>query len=76
MEPHAHLSAEEKKALFTSVTITHRQLEAVHDRIRRAIRQPAGFSFVLLENSIVLSTPLETNEQRPDLLSERLFASK
>jgi len=48
MEPHAHLSAEEKKALFTSVTITHRQLEAVHDRIRRAIRQPAGFSFVLV----------------------------
>ncbi len=50
MESHsvAHLSAEEKKALFTSVTITHRQLEAVHDRIRRAIRQPAGFSFVLV----------------------------
>ncbi len=48
MEPHTHLSAEEKKALFTSVTITHRQLEAVHDRIRRAIRQPAGFSFVLV----------------------------
>ncbi len=42
------LSVEEKKALFTSVTITHRQLEAVHDRIRRAIRQPAGFSFVLV----------------------------
>ncbi len=28
--------------------ITHPQLEAVHDRIRRAIRQPAGFSFVLV----------------------------
>lgn len=46
MESHAfaHLSGEEKKALFASVTITHRQLEAVHERIRRAIRQPAGFS--------------------------------
>jgi AAA domain len=29
-------------------TITHPQLKAVHDRIRRAIRQPAGFSFVLV----------------------------
>src|SRR6266704_4842417 len=48
MELHAHLTASEKKALFTSVTITHRQLEAVHERIRRAIRQPAGFSFVLV----------------------------
>src|SRR6266704_6695002 len=50
MEPHEleHLSLEEKKALFTSVTITHRQLEGVHGRIRRAIRQPAGFSFVLV----------------------------
>jgi hypothetical protein len=50
MERHefAHLSPEEKKALFAAVTITHRQLEVVHDRIRRAIRQPAGFSFVLV----------------------------
>ncbi|HEX4208052.1 MAG TPA: AAA family ATPase, partial [Ktedonobacteraceae bacterium] len=50
MEPHefAHLSVEEKKALFASATITHRQLEVVHDKIRRAIRQPAGFSFVLV----------------------------
>jgi len=50
MELHefAHLSPAEKKALFASVTITHRQLEGVHDRIRRAIRQPAGFSFVLV----------------------------
>jgi hypothetical protein len=50
MEPDkmAHLSSEEKKTLFMNVTITHPQLEAVHDRIRRAIRQPAGFSFVLV----------------------------
>ena len=50
MEPHelAYLSLEEKKALFASVTITHRQLEVVHDRIRRAVRQPAGFSFILV----------------------------
>ncbi len=44
----AHLSSEEKKTLFLNVTITHPQLEAVHDRIRRAIHQPAGFSFVLV----------------------------
>src|SRR5947209_5589786 len=31
---------------------------------------------VLLEKSIVLSIPLETNEQSPDLASKRLFASK
>jgi hypothetical protein len=50
MEPDkiAHLSSEEKKALFMNVTITHPQLKAVHDKIRRAIRQPAGFSFVLV----------------------------
>ncbi len=50
MELHefAHLSLEEKKALFTAVTITHRQLEVVHDKILRAVRQPAGFSFVLV----------------------------
>jgi hypothetical protein len=50
MEPHefSHLSLEEKKALFTAVTITHRQLEVVHDKILRAVRQPAGFSFVLV----------------------------
>ncbi|HVB25114.1 MAG TPA: AAA family ATPase [Ktedonobacteraceae bacterium] len=50
MEPHefAHLSLEEKKALFTAATITHRQLEVVHDKILRAVRQPAGFSFVLV----------------------------
>ncbi len=50
MEPDelAHLSSEEKKTLFMNVTITHRQLEVVHGKIRRAIRQPAGFSFVLV----------------------------
>ena len=50
MEPHefSHLSLEEKKALFTAVTITHRQLEVVHDKILRAVRQPAGFAFVLV----------------------------
>jgi hypothetical protein len=34
MEPHetAHLSLEEKKALFRDATITHRQLEVVHRR--------------------------------------------
>lgn len=50
MEPDkmAHLSSEEKKTLFMNVTITHPQLEGVHDSIRRAIRQPAGFSFVLV----------------------------
>src|SRR5260370_7850204 len=44
----ARLSAQEKKDMFASVTITHRQLEAVHDRIGRAIRQPAGFCSVLV----------------------------
>lgn len=44
----AHLSPEEKQTLFMNVTITHPQLKAVHDKIRRAIRQPAGFSFVLV----------------------------
>ena len=50
MEPDkmAHLSSEEKKIWFMNTTITHPQLEAVHDKIRRAIRQPAGFSFVLV----------------------------
>jgi len=50
MEPDelAHLSSEEKKTYFMNVTITHPQLEVVHDKIRRAIRQPAGFSFVLV----------------------------
>jgi hypothetical protein len=50
MEPDelAHLSSEEKKTFFMHVTITHPQLEAVHDKIRRAIRQPGGFSFVLV----------------------------
>jgi len=50
MEPDelAHLSLEEKKTYFMNVTITHPQLEVVHDKIRRAIRQPAGFSFVLV----------------------------
>ena len=50
MEPDkmAHLSSEEKKIWFMNVTITHPQLEAVHNKIRRAIRQPAGFSFVLV----------------------------
>src|SRR5260370_21959502 len=44
----ARLSAQEKKDMFASVTITHRQLEAVHDRVGRAIRQPAGFCSVLV----------------------------
>ena len=48
MESHAHLSPQRKKPCSLRVTITHRQLEAVHERIRRAIRQPAGFSFVLV----------------------------
>lgn len=50
MEPDkmAHLSSEEKKIWFMNVTITHPQLEGVHEKIRRAIRQPAGFSFVLV----------------------------
>ena len=50
MEPDelAHLSSEEKKTFFMNVTITHPQLKVVHDKIRRAIRQPAGFSFVLV----------------------------
>lgn len=56
MEPDEldYLSSEEKKTFFMNVTITHPQLEAVHDKIQRAIRQPAGFSFVLLEKSPVV----------------------
>jgi AAA domain-containing protein len=50
MEPQefAHLTASEKKASFAAVTLTHGLLEGVHDKILRAVRQPAGFSFVLM----------------------------
>ncbi len=49
MEPHGtrHLSIEEKKAQFRQATITHRLLEQTHRKIVRAVREPAGFTFVL-----------------------------
>ena len=50
MESHemSHLSLEEKKALFMNIAITHRQLDQTHSKILRAVRQPAGFSFLLV----------------------------
>jgi AAA domain len=42
-----HLSIEEKKARFRQVTVTHRLLEQAHRKIVRAVREPAGFTFVL-----------------------------
>ncbi len=42
-----HLSIEEKKARFRQVTVTHRPLEQTHRKIVRAVREPAGFTFVL-----------------------------
>jgi DNA polymerase III delta prime subunit len=75
MEPHefAHLSPEEKKTVFAAVTITHRQLEVLHDKIRRAIRQPAGFSFVLVHGptGVGKTRMMESlAEQARDLLLE------
>jgi hypothetical protein len=43
----SHLSIEEKKARFRQATITHRLLEQTHRKIVRAVREPAGFTFVL-----------------------------
>jgi hypothetical protein len=43
----SHLSIEEKKAQFRQATITHRLLEQTHRKIVRAVREPAGFTFVL-----------------------------
>jgi hypothetical protein len=43
-----HLSVEEKKARFRQVTVTHRLLEQTHRKIVRAVREPAGFTFVLV----------------------------
>jgi hypothetical protein len=50
MDPHDinHLSIEEKKARFRQVTVTHRLLEQTHRKIVRAVREPAGFTFVLV----------------------------
>jgi hypothetical protein len=43
----SHLSIEEKKARFRQATITHRLLEQTHHKIMQAVREPAGFTFVL-----------------------------
>jgi hypothetical protein len=43
----SHLSIEEKKARFRQATITHRLPEQTHRKIMRAVREPAGFPFVL-----------------------------
>jgi hypothetical protein len=43
----SHLSIEEKKARFRQTTVTHRLLEQTHRKIVRAVREPAGFTFVL-----------------------------
>src|SRR5437588_10237117 len=42
------LSIEEKKAQFRKAAITHRLLERTDRTIMRAIREPAGFAFVLV----------------------------
>ena len=44
----SHPSIEEKKAQFRQATITHRLLEQTHRTILRAVREPAGFSFLLV----------------------------
>ncbi len=44
----SHLSIEEKKAQFRQATITHRLLEQTHRKILRAVREPAGFTFLLV----------------------------
>jgi transcriptional regulator with XRE-family HTH domain len=44
----SHLSIEEKKARFRQVTVTHRLLEQTHRKIVQAVREPAGFTFVLV----------------------------
>jgi Cdc6-like AAA superfamily ATPase len=44
----SHLSIEEKKARFRQVTVTHCLLEQTHRKIVRAVREPAGFTFVLV----------------------------
>jgi hypothetical protein len=43
----SHLSIEEKKARFRQTTITHRLLEQTHRKMMQAVREPAGFTFVL-----------------------------
>jgi AAA domain len=50
MEPHetSHLSVEEKKAFFRKATITHRLLGQTHRTIVHAVREPAGFAFLLV----------------------------
>jgi len=44
----SHLSREEKKARFRQITVTHRLLEQTHRKIVQAVREPAGFSSVLV----------------------------
>src|SRR5260370_39595565 len=49
MEPSSRdLSLEEKKAQFRKAAITHRLLEQTDRTIMRAIREPAGFAFLLV----------------------------
>jgi Cdc6-like AAA superfamily ATPase len=44
----SHLSIVEKKARFRQATITHRLLEQTHRKIMQVVREPAGFTFVLI----------------------------
>jgi hypothetical protein len=57
-----HLSIEEKKAQFRQATITHRLLEQTHRKILRAVREPAGFTFLLVygPTGVGKSTMIET----------------
>ncbi len=49
MEPSSRdLTLEEKKAQFRKAAITHRLLEQTDRTIMRAIREPAGFAFLLV----------------------------
>lgn len=45
MEPR---EIEAKKAQFRQATITHRRLQQTHHTILRAVREPAGFAFLLV----------------------------
>jgi energy-coupling factor transporter ATP-binding protein EcfA2 len=64
MESHemSRLSIEEKKVQFRQATITHRLLEQTHRKILRAVREPAGFAFVLVygPTGVGKSTMIET----------------
>jgi hypothetical protein len=77
MELHelGHLSVEEKKAFFRKATITHRLLEQTHRTIVRAVREPAGFAFLLVygPTGVGKTRMIETLARH---LTEQVFAPR